>query len=65
LRWDVGQNRVSCTGEVVAYMDRGTIRGEKITVDLRTRALDARNVRAEFTVDEGSETPIPLPRLPL
>jgi hypothetical protein len=64
LRWDVGQNRVLCTGEVVAQIDRDTVRAQELAVDLRTREWSARKVRARFFVG-ATDSALPTGRLPL
>jgi hypothetical protein len=55
LEWDVGADQIRCPGPVRATLPRGEVRGEQLTVDVRSRAFRLRNVAARFLVNEAQD----------
>lgn len=61
IQWQVNSHLVRSSGLVRATFDNGdTVQGDQMALDIQTRDMSLKNIRATFYVQEGGDTP---PRL--
>lgn len=58
VEWDAGSSVVRSPGAVRAVHPRGEVRGEQLTINIRTGEYTLRNIQAEFRVDPSEELPL-------
>jgi LPS export ABC transporter protein LptC len=60
VHWNVGARHAICPNEVTITLKDGVVRGNQLSVDLKTRDHTMRDFEAEFRVDASQEAPDPL-----
>ncbi len=57
VHWNIGARHVICPNDVAITVKDGVVRGNQLSVDLKTRDQTMRNVEAEFTLS-GNDAPL-------
>lgn len=58
VHWNIGARHAICPNAVTIYVKDGVVRGNQLSVDLKTRDHTMRNFAAEFTLDANSTGPL-------